>query len=62
MAQRKPQKIGKRIKTVERIAEMARKKKSVYVGAWEKRMPAAFIINMAGSILLSHIKGSGFYE
>lgn len=62
MTQRKPSIIGKRIKTIERIGALASKRKSVYVGAWKKRMPAAFIINMAGSILLSHIRGTGLYE
>ena len=62
MTHKKPQLIGKRIKTIERISQLAGKKKSVYMAAWEKRMPAAFIINMAGSILLSHIRGSGIYE
>ncbi len=55
-------KIGKLITNPMRIKELADNHKAVYVKAWKKHSPAAWIINMNCGFICSWIKSKQFYE
>ena len=52
----------KRIIKIDRIMELAKARKSVYVRCYGRKIPAAFLQNMQARLLYNYIRNNQLYE